>query len=288
MSFNLSHYYYVQNGKSNPQKREEVEWTNNIDEETKSVVENILDFDFFPKEENKINHINYKDYFEIPVEGRESFTLTITYPGLLIGAGYSHDSLKKVDNEKDDIGDFQLGFFFDHTTGLPAIPGSSVKGILKDVFPKIKDNETKKQAKIEYILEKLKKTEAKIEESFLRKNWEEIFFERKQVFFDAYVRKVENNFTKADNSKIAKLLGDDYITPHTEGIFKNPIPIRFLKVMPGVDFTFLFKLIDYKDEKGEIKAAAIRDVFKQILLDFGIGAKRNVGYGNFIDSQAQT
>jgi len=53
---------------------------------------------------------------------------TTVYPGLLAGSGYAHETGTKEE--------FKLGFFFDHTTGLPIIPGSSVKGVLRSVFPK--------------------------------------------------------------------------------------------------------------------------------------------------------
>ena len=52
----------------------------------------------------------------------QHFDLVTTYPGLLIGSGYSHEV-----HGKDGL---KLGFYFDHTTGLPIIPGSSVKGVL--------------------------------------------------------------------------------------------------------------------------------------------------------------
>ena len=53
--------------------------------------------------------------------------LTTTYPGLLSGVGISHETGK--------LGEFKLGFSFDHTTGLPYLPGSTVKGNLRHVFP---------------------------------------------------------------------------------------------------------------------------------------------------------
>ena len=50
-----------------------------------------------------------------------------TYPGLAVGLGYIHES--------DEIEDYKMGMSFDHTTGVPYIPGSSVKGTLRSVFP---------------------------------------------------------------------------------------------------------------------------------------------------------
>jgi CRISPR-associated protein Cmr6 len=72
-----------------------------------------------------------------------------------------------------------------------------------------------------------------------------------------------------------KFLDSDFITPHKDE-FKDPIPLQFLKVLPGVTFCFQFILRDGKLEKGKKL-----DLFKRILLDLGIGAKTNVGYGKF-------
>ena len=80
------------------------------------------------------------------------------------------------------------------------------------------------------------------------------------------------------------LLGLDYITPHKDE-FSNPNPIQFMRVEPGVTFRFEFLLFDYikKDETGKdnilVSAEKKKELFKLILLDFGIGAKTNVGYG---------
>ncbi len=235
----------------------------------------------FNKNLNEFNH--NADAFEslnnyFVANYNSQFELTTNYPGLLLGAGYSYPALKDPDpDNKNDVGDFQLGFFFDHTTGLPMLPGSSVKGVLKSVFPKDKFNyRTEKLKYIQDIVAGITKKDA----SYIDvSNWEEIFFgstktKRKHIFHDAYVSGIKSG---------CKLFEDDYITPHTKCIFKNPIPIRFLKVGPGVSFTFQFRLFDYKDNDGNVllDKNIIKDVFKKILLDWGIGAKRNVGYGQF-------
>ena len=67
----------------------------------------------------------------------KSFQLKTVYPGLLIGLGYSHDPVKikkDVQNNEQitkDTEAIQLGFSLDYTTGLPIIPGSTVKGVIK-------------------------------------------------------------------------------------------------------------------------------------------------------------
>ncbi|OHE21276.1 MAG: type III-B CRISPR module RAMP protein Cmr6 [Sulfurimonas sp. RIFOXYD2_FULL_37_8] len=193
---------------------------------------------------------NYKEIFEI--NGAQTFTLTTTYPGLLVGSGYNHP---KLPENKED---FQLGFFFDHTTGLPLINGSSIKGLIRSVFPDKEDKyyqEKKDFLKEEYKLD------------FADKSIENIFDNNaKVIFYDAFILETKNT-----NSKI---FGTDYITSHysneENGMFKEPNPVKFLKVLPEVTFKFQFKA-----PKEHV------ELFKAIILDFGLGAKTNVGYGKF-------
>ncbi|MEN4045381.1 type III-B CRISPR module RAMP protein Cmr6 [Sulfurimonas sp. NWX367] len=179
--------------------------------------------------------------------GNIHFTATTTYPGLLLGSGNAHElpSIK---------GQAILGFSFDYTTGLPVIAGSSVKGVLRSIF-KHK----------EYIQELLEDKTVDIEAL------EREIFTNGDIFFDATVSKSGRN-----------LLGDDFLTPHDENGLKNPIPLRFIKVMPGVTFTFEFKLKD-----GIITKEQKALLFANILADRGIGAKTNVGYGQFEANLAQ-
>ncbi len=296
MAGNISHYHYVQNKSyPSPSNKNQILWHNDLNDYK---YEELIDKDFDPAK-----------YFAHPEA--ISFPLKTIYPGLLIGSGYAHPALKEIDTDnKNDTGDFQLGFFFDHTTGLPVIPASSVKGVIKTVFPsEIKNNypeekkkliNKKNESKLKYINNIL--SEKNVNFAIDEDNWENVFFERKQVFLDAYITGVEANTTvlyKIDTKEKDRsgksvfrneqreekhLFADDYITPHTKGIFKNPTPIRFLKIAPGVTFTFQFKLVEYKGENGNVllKPEGIKELFRQILLDFGIGAKRNVGYGQFI------
>lgn len=288
---NISHYYYVQNkGLPIPTNKDQVRWNNDLHE---LKYEEIVTF-------------SPESYFKHP--DAISFPLRTTYPGLLLGAGYAHPAIEKPDKEKNIEGDYHLGFFFDHTTGLPVIPGTSVKGVLKSVFPseiKSSFNDEKKKEVIEKNELKLKYVNSIINEKkynfkVIEENWKKVFFERKQVFLDAYLTNVDDNITvvypkdsgkkdkvgkpiMTDDPQIeAHLFAEDYITPHGNDIFKEPTPIRFLKVASEVTFTFQFLLKDYSDSDGTITKEQIAELFKQIILDFGIGAKRNVGYGQFI------
>lgn len=179
---------------------------------------------------------NHEELFTI--KNAQTFDLTTIYPGLLVGSGYNHPKLK------ENTDDFQLGFFFDHTTGLPIISGSSIKGMLRSVF---------------------KQTEF-MREVYEKELDESIFEDNETIFHDAFI--------VSTNHQDNKIFGSDYITSHfsneIDGEFKSPNPIKFLKVLPEVTFRFQFSC-----------SAEYRELFKSILLDFGVGAKTNVGYGQF-------
>ena len=230
-----------------------------------------------------------------------SFSLTTIYPGLLIGSGYIHD-IKSSDAIK-------LGFYFDHATGLPIIPGSSIKGVLRSAFEKadgeyvksilseiINDNtgeeKLTKEKIVKLLTEKIPQGKKELTRLFqnifegkhrvLKKDkndeekyvWDSLPMHKRDFFFDAFPVKVNEG-----------LLSNDFITPHKEAI-KSPKPIQFLKVLPGVIFRFDFKLNDLIDENGTklLTAEEKKELFRLILLDLGIGAKTNVGYGQFVSA----
>jgi len=145
-----------------------------------------------------------------------------------------------------------LGFDFDYTTGLPIVRGSSIKGVIRSAFP-TKDNSLKK----EYI----QSIVGNVDVEALKEN---LFENGDNIFFDAVIVKFKES-----------LIDEDYITPHSNEL-KNPIPIRFLKVSPEVSFEFSFSFDDIVISKEKKKK-----LVKQIILDLGLGAKTNVGYGKF-------
>ena len=223
---------------------------------------------------------NYKSQLQLLDQGFENaqtFSLTTIYPGLFTGGGQPH--------ETGLLGEFKLGFFFDHTTGLPILSGSSVKGLLRSAF--------KHPAYIAGLLEsqnveKLPKVPEKIP-PFIKQLEKEIFDGENQgqdnqpviqtpyqrdIFFDAII---DPDLNKSD--KQGKFLSDDYITPHNDQ-FTDPIPLQFLKVLPNITFKFRFRL-----NPGLVTARQKLDLFQAILLDLGIGAKTNTGYGHFAKSK---
>jgi len=222
----------------------------------------------------------------------QSITFQTTYPGLLIGSGYIHDTNSDVlegQKCKDDA--YKIGFFFDHVSGMPLIPGSSIKGMLRSFFPnKYKANNVSdayRERRIKFI-----KSILKIEETEIDELEEQIFSGilsdssrqgtyKRDVFFDATP-------VKGD-----RLFYSDYITPHIDkdgnpAPLKNPTPIKFLKVAPQVEYCFTFRLNDSKLASGvNITKESKLNLFQTIIEYAGLGAKTNVGYGQFVETEEQ-
>jgi CRISPR-associated protein Cmr6 len=217
-------------------------------------------------------------------DGFQTFRLRTTYPGLLLGLGYPHNPGDMPD--KDNI--IKLGFSLDYVTGLPVIPGSTVKGVLRSVFQKAGSEE--------YLLAVIEDL-AKITESntlSIPDLEREIFGPRikgrseergndgdRDTFFDAVP-------VKADAEGL--VLNLESITPHHKPAndnasaqeralyaagMKNPTPLKLLKVRPEVVYLFRFRL-----KQGLLSPEIKRDLFKELLIDLGIGAKTNVGFGS--------
>ncbi len=229
--------------------------------------------------------------------------LTTTYPGLLIGSGYSH--------ETGSEGELKLGFFFDHTSGLPILPGSSIKGILRSVFPQFKTFGENKLAFTEPEPESAERNKCTYLADLFRIEDDPklIHYLELSIFEGVNILKTADGQTRQDTAlenKIhyrsskerdifldafisgsyntnKRILGTDALTPHGDNPLKNPIPLPFLKILPGVVFTFTFRLSDSPlSETVTITPSQKRQAFQAILLQFGIGAKTNVGYGQFL------
>lgn len=202
-----------------------------------------------------------------------------TYPGILMGTGYLHDV-----SEEEAI---KNGFSLDYVTGMPYLPGSSLKGILRSVFPgRYKENVSNSSASGSTLAKEL--------EAYLRDiahdpdldvyQLEEEIFDNGDVFVGAY--------PDLRDDKNKSLFEMDYITPHDKGRFKEPVPISIMRVRPGVAFRFAFLLRDPDESStsgSEVSGTGYTadkklEMFRQILLDMGIGAKTNVGYGKLSES----
>lgn len=203
--------------------------------------------------------------------------MRVQAPGLLIGSGLAHG----LPGSEEDV---KTGLQFDYTSGLPVIPGSSVKGVIRSAFPTIKED---KEQSNEADAEKLKYIKSLIadipEFSSLVLEDNDILelgnqmFNHGDIFADALL--VGYGTRKKQQSSVNQILAEDYITPHTGGPLAQPIPIKIVKVAPGVIFAFCFKFNVTKIGSKEVTAKMKESLCTAILQDLGIGAKTNVGYG---------
>lgn len=185
----------------------------------------------------------------IGTEECSSFRAKILYPGLVTGVGLEH-------NSKNIKGGYNLGMHFDYTWGMPVVYGSSVKGVLREYFKEFYEGEIDKQ-----------KLEEDIFSGKVGNENKSIY--HRDIFFDAVITKTYNGH----------LLEDDSITPHGDNPLKNPLPITMLKIAPGCEIEFRFRLVDSVVGGKAFKKEEKLKLFENILKTVGVGAKTNVGYG---------
>ena len=218
------------------------------------------DFKRAVEENNKkifdVTFVNSEDFLKCELPDVLCIRMKTKYPGLLIGTGYSHGS-----GRADD--DIKCGFSFDYVSGQPYIPGSSVKGILRSIFKDHPDA-------IAEIISTITSSENISTKAVT--NLESNIFDSGDVFLDAVLY---------DGNNQNKILGEEYITPHSNSI-KNPIPIHIMKVLPDVRFEFRFIVSDFSEEEFVFTKNQKINLFKTLLELFGIGAKTNVGFGALI------
>lgn len=193
---------------------------------------------------------DYKQAFETRkrlMEGTGiTFTMT-TASRLVFGMGYEHPS--------------EIGFMFDWTSGLPVIPGSSLKGAARYAA------ETEKHECINEIFG-MEKGDAQAGEI---------------IFFPAYPCFIDND---------KPFLELDVMTPHYAEYYSNPaenppadwyspLPLHFLTVPAGTKYCFrLAHRKNLKDTESPLLKKA-ENILKCALSEFGVGAKTSVFYGYF-------
>lgn len=252
----------------------------------------IQDFDFSSASREVESITTFSDNANCQMH---SFNLKTHYPGLLLGLGNPHPGLVfETDNQntfKKNSEEIKLGFYFDYVTGLPVIPGSTVKGALRSVFRKCPA----------YIIELLdeilvdgKDKGSEMSEADISILEQSIFGEwckgedsktvlpiqGRDVFFDAII----SSSAEPIPNKQGNLLDFEYITSHRaddpslQGL-TEPNPVRLIKVRAGVSFQFNFILKDIKINGRMFTAKTKEKLFKAIIEEQGIGAKTNTGYG---------
>lgn len=201
-----------------------------------------------------------------------SFCMKTVYPGLLIGIGNPHGAgagalPERKDNESGDE-DIKTGFSFDYVSGMPYIPGSSVKGVIKSAFrhPELirdlMDRPDMDDAHVTDIMKDIFENGSEyISEAYGAK------VIKRDIFLDAVVVKGDDN---------GLFIGTDYVTSHADPL-QNPNPVQMLKLLPDVVLEFRFILND--SAKIGLSAEDKLGLFKKILEFTGVGAKTNTGYG---------
>ena len=213
----------------------------------------------------------------------------VLYPGLITGIGLPHET---GTGENDE---YKLGMHFDYTYGIPVIYGSSVKGVLHSYFQEyvgklhiVQNGENKvlSYAKGESLTaEQQKKLEREIFGSNIDSSDDNdnMPVGNRDIFFDAIPVQAAPpvRVPIKDSQRIypGSVLSDDYLCPHNENVFKDPVPIHFLRITPGVIIRFGFHLQDTCVDGICFSADEKIKLYKKILTDVGIGAKTNVGYG---------
>lgn len=238
-----------------------------------------------------------------------SLELAVAWPGLMMGLGYGHGAKTEADNKSHPLEtEMKNGFYFDFTTGIPVLPGSSVKGILRSFFPERLTKGTAINKAVEKrIIEILNEVvpvnggwdTAKVQAL------EDIIFEGKtgkdkdrdtiylpstkqDTFLDAFPSEgieadifIENppKPVKVNGISQKLFLGEDVITPHRHPL-KDPVPLKHLKILPGVKMKFQFLLNDLG-----LPASDKEKLFRYLLCLGGVGAKSGVGFGQLTDSE---
>lgn len=213
--------------------------------------------------------LGYADYSVV--------NMRVQAPGLLIGSGLAHG----LPGSEEDV---KTGLQFDYTSGLPVIPGSSVKGVIRSAFPMIKeDKEQSNEAdaeKLNYIkslIADIPEFSSLVLEDKVILELGNQMFNHGDVFADALL--VGYGTRMKQHGPVKQVLTEDYITPHTGGPLAQPIPIKIVKVAPGVTFAFCFKFNETKIGAKVVSASMKKALCAAILQDLGVGAKTNVGYG---------
>ena len=229
--------------------------------------------------ENRSNALS----FEEP-KTKAHFKLKLLYPGLYVGMGYSQGVSEKSDDRKEDL---KNGMSFDYTTGLPYIPGSEIKGMLRSSFINHPED-TLAALKSKTGIENLNEADLLALERVIfgnrikRKPADQNPDEQGGViFYDAFP--IQGSMGMDSITSHHKKKGNkDSIPPELQ----EPNPIKTLKVAAGSVFEFCFAIPAELNFGGHsIRRAKVKELFLQLILDWGMGAKTKLGYGTFCISE---
>ena len=163
---------------------------------------------------------------------------------------------------------FETGITLHHIYGFPFIPGSAIKGCLRN-----------------FIIRDL--FENNEENAIADNNFNKIFGSQenagKVIFFDSYPKKC----AKLELEIMNPHYGDYYQGKAAPTDDHKPVPIKFYAVPK--DTQFIFRLVSNAEniKQFTICGKLISDLFSDMLYEIGIGAKTSVGYGWFSRMEVQ-
>ncbi|AAC06661.1 type III-B CRISPR module RAMP protein Cmr6 [Aquifex aeolicus] len=233
----------------------------------------------------------------VNVFNEDEFLKLKTAERLIVGLGTTHV--------------FETGLALHHLFGIPYIPSSSLKGIVRmaHFWEIVEENiknikEDKKDDVIKRLQEKLQKGDIRKEQNKEFLIHMLLFgtqkFKGLLTFLDAYPMIDESNKNKIFDLDLINVHYKSYYTQNKPpGDWENPNPVYFLTVSKGIEFHFwvLFdsyraeKLKKYNDFENVINELLdnnyenLRNKLKELLEDtltlYGVGAKTRLDYGIF-------
>ncbi len=202
----------------------------------------------------------------------------------------------------------ETGMILDRNTGLPFLPASGIKGVLRTAHTLNLYNSNKDSASFQerWIKRGDLDSKGRLHESNTGK---ELMLDDKEPSLRKYFGDTDTNpgsvrgqivFLDAFPAKVP-LLKTDIMNPHFSKYYngngsvepvetETPIPIKFLAVTEGTEFIFRcyaspLQKPDKNDEVprewGEEDEKAIIDMFMKATQEIGFGAKTAIGYGRF-------
>lgn len=176
---------------------------------------------------------------------------------LLCGVGHTHPS--------------ETSLTFDHNLGIPYIPASSAKGLVRFgyLLNYVRDN-------TDMLVEKESINE---EDETLTLVPEMFGIQAKRgkiVFLDAYPVNIPELKLDILNPHYKDYYQNDPPSPPADN--QDPIPVRFLTVAPGAEF--VFRAVLNREVKDEVREQCLQ-AYKRILTEEGVGSKTSLGYGLF-------
>lgn len=187
----------------------------------------------------------------------------------------------------------ETGMVLDHTSGMPYIPASSQKGVLRiaHIINSLCD-ENGKEKPLEQLLNEGAVSRRDGDNALY---WEDDDTSRTMFGYSEGTESLAGQIVVLDAYPLnAPELGEEILNPHFPDYYKqsrgptedqSPIPIKFLVVKPGVKFVFRV-LLSLPYEKAPLQdieklADMAEKNIRKAISEVGMGAKTALGFGRF-------